>query len=86
MALLHAHHGILDRLDIEPLMKTFLQSILERKATFGVFKLMVGHNFGIVVVDVRLLLLSTMNDRCIKLWVVANLSITLTCFKYCMYN
>ena len=38
LTLLHVHSDILDRMDIQPLMKRFIDNTPERKSTFGVFK------------------------------------------------
>jgi len=38
LTLLHVHSDILNRMDIQPLMKRFIDNTPERKSTFGVFK------------------------------------------------
>ncbi|KAJ4940125.1 hypothetical protein JOQ06_026434 [Pogonophryne albipinna] len=38
LAVMHVHSDILDRMDIQPLMKRFIDNTPERKSTFGVFK------------------------------------------------
>ena len=38
LAVMHVHSDILDRLDIQPLMKRLIDNTAERKSTFGVFK------------------------------------------------
>jgi hypothetical protein len=38
LTLLHVHSDVLDRMDIQPLMKRFIDNTPERKSTFGVFK------------------------------------------------
>ncbi|KAF3842616.1 hypothetical protein F7725_024567 [Dissostichus mawsoni] len=39
LAIMHVHSDILDRMDIQPLMKRFIDNTPERKSTFGFFKI-----------------------------------------------